>query len=86
MPARLNNRHQAMVRDKIQSSQLINRLQNHADGKVELTATQVQSIRILLDKALPNLQATEIDATIQDDRVESLSDQALMLIAGGKAG
>lgn len=59
MAARLNNRHQQMVRDKIQASQLINRLQDHVDGKVELTAAQVNSAKILLDRSLPVLQSVE---------------------------
>lgn len=59
MAARLNNRHQQMVRDKIQASQLINRLQDHVDGRVELTAAQVNSAKILLDRSLPVLQSVE---------------------------
>lgn len=60
MAARLNNRHQDMVRAKIQASQIINRLQKHVDGEAEMTPTQIQASKILLDKSLPNLQATEI--------------------------
>ncbi len=59
MAARLRPRHQEEVRTKIQASQLINRLTNHALGKVDMTATQVQAVRILLDKSLPNLAAVE---------------------------
>jgi hypothetical protein len=57
---RLNPRHQDMVRQKIQASQIVNRLQNHVDGKVELSATQVQAARILLDRSLPTLTSTEL--------------------------
>lgn len=59
MAARLRPRHQEEVRTKIQASQLINRLTNHALGKVDMSATQVQAVRILLDKSLPNLAAVE---------------------------
>jgi hypothetical protein len=61
MPARLNPRHQQMVRDKIQASQLINRLEAHAMGEVELSATQVRSIEVLLKKVVPDLSAVQVD-------------------------
>jgi hypothetical protein len=54
MAARLNPRHQEMVRAKIQASHLINGLHDHFDGKRELTATQLQSAKILLDKSISN--------------------------------
>ena len=60
MAAPLRKTRQDEVRQKIQASQLINRLQAHADGKVEMSATQVRAAQILLDKSIPNLVATEI--------------------------
>ena len=60
MAARLNKRHQGFVRDKIQASQIINRLQNHLDGKVELSQTQLRAAEILLKKSLPDLSAVEM--------------------------
>ena len=56
----LHPRHQDEVRQKIQSSQLINRLDKHARGKLELSQTQVRSIEILLRKTLPDLNATTL--------------------------
>lgn len=38
---------------------LVNRLENHALGKNELSATQIKAIEILLRKSLPDLQAVE---------------------------
>lgn len=57
MAARLNKRHQDFVRDKIQASQLINVLQNHALGltEQELTPTRLKAIEILLRKSVPDL-------------------------------
>lgn len=55
----LGKRHQNDVRAKIQSSQIINRLQSAFDGKIELTQTQVNIGKALLDKALPDLKAIE---------------------------
>jgi hypothetical protein len=48
-------RHDDETRKKIQTSQLINRLTDHAFGKVELDNSQVRSIEILLKKSLPDL-------------------------------
>jgi hypothetical protein len=52
--------HQEDVRAKIQASQLVNRLTDHALGTVELSPTQVQAIKILLSKTLPDLQSVEL--------------------------
>jgi hypothetical protein len=68
---------------------LINRLQDNANGKlrdksanpIEMTNGQVRSADILLNKALPNLQATELQATVHDDRVEAMTDAELIAIA-----
>lgn len=60
MAARLRSRHQDEVRTKIQTSQLINRLQDHALGEVELSPTQIKAVEVLLRKTLPDLSATEI--------------------------
>jgi hypothetical protein len=43
------------VRQKIQASQLINRLHDHAFGKVDMTPTQVDAAKTLLKKAVPDL-------------------------------
>ena len=56
----INKLHQADVRSKIQASQLINRLTDHALGEVELSATQVRAIEILLKKTIPDLSAVEL--------------------------
>lgn len=50
------------TREKIQTSQLINRLQNHAlsEEVTELKPSQLKAIEILLKKSLPDLQSTEI--------------------------
>ncbi len=58
--------HTDEIRAKIQTSQLINRLTDHAFSKVELSATQVQSIKILLSKAIPDLSAIQLEGTGDD--------------------
>lgn len=57
---RLNLRHQDMVRQKIRVSNIIARLDKHIDGKIEMSTTQVQAARILLDRTVPTLTSTEL--------------------------
>ena len=61
MAARINLPQTQKTRDKIKTSQLINRLENHAFGNVDLTPTQVNAIKILLGKTIPDLKQTDID-------------------------
>jgi hypothetical protein len=61
MAARLKPRHQDEIRTKIQTSQLVNVLENHALGlSEELSNSRMKAIEILLNKTLPNLQSTEL--------------------------
>lgn len=48
------------TRQKIKTSQLINRLEKHILGNLELTNTQVKGIEILLRKTLPDLASTQL--------------------------
>lgn len=65
MPARtVKIRHDEETRAKIQTSQLLNRLNDHVFGKdgtaVEISQTQMKAIEILLRKTLPDLAAVQI--------------------------
>lgn len=61
MAARIRRPHQDEVRAKIQASQLINVLQNHALGITEeLPQTRIKAIEILLRKSIPDLSAIEL--------------------------
>lgn len=63
MAERLRKRHQDEIRSKIQVSQLINVLTNHAlddQNKTEISATRMKAIELLLKKSLPDLSSTEI--------------------------
>lgn len=65
MAARLRKTHQDEVRTKIQASQLINVLQNHALGKTkELSQSRLKAIEILLRKSLPDLSAITHDGEV----------------------
>ena len=61
MPARVNRiRHDENTRKKIQAAYIINRLQGHVEGKIELTPSQIKAAEILLKKTLPDLQSVTI--------------------------
>lgn len=67
MAARLRKTHQDDVRLKIQASQIINRLQAHLSGEVELSATQLRAAEILLKKSVPDLSAIELSNPEDED-------------------
>lgn len=68
MAARVNKiRHDDETRAKIQTSQLVNRLTDHALGKVDLEPTQVRAIEVLLKKTLPDLSAVDSKGTMTPD-------------------
>jgi hypothetical protein len=55
MAARINRMHSEQVRLKIQSATLIERLQSHALGDIEMSATQINAANSLLDRSVPKL-------------------------------
>ena len=57
--------HQDDVRAKIQTSQLVNRLTDHALGTIELSPTQVRAIEILIKKTLPDLQSVDLSGMVE---------------------
>ena len=67
MAARLNREINEKHRESIRTTQLLKRLQMYAlneedpqNGKpVELSATQVRAVEILLDRVLPKMQSIE---------------------------
>jgi hypothetical protein len=60
----IGRRHQDDVRAKIQASQIINRLTDAFNGNIELTQTQVNIGKALLDKVLPDMKSVELEANI----------------------
>lgn len=86
--------HDNRTREKIRTSQLLNRLHAYAlseadpqSGKtVELTSTHVKAIEVLLRKSLPDL--TQVEGTMTNINVDAseLTDaQLAAIIAGGDA-
>ena len=58
--AKLNPRHQQLIRDKINSGLLVERLTECALGQLELTSQQMKAIEILLKKSVPDLSSVEM--------------------------
>lgn len=65
MAARKILHHPEEVRAKIQTSQLLNRLNDFAFSKIELSKSQVTAILGLLRKTLPDLSAIEVSGEIE---------------------
>lgn len=64
MPARKRRiRHDQDTRNKIQATQLINRLYKCAMGEVDMDSQQVTAAKTLLAKVLPDLQSVEANIT-----------------------
>lgn len=46
-------------RKSIQASNIMRRLSDHSEGKVQMTATQINAAKIVLGKCIPDLARTE---------------------------
>jgi len=69
-------RHDEETRLKIQTTQIINRLQNHILGKLELSSTQVRCAEILLKKTIPDLSPSENKTEVVHRYVARLPNKA----------
>lgn len=70
----LRPRHQDEIREKIQTSQLVNKLQNHAlnDDSADIPNSRMKAIEILLRKTLPDLTATELSGNPDNPLVSEI--------------
>ena len=59
MAARIHTANNAQVRERIQTTQLVKRLQDNAMGEITLDKERIRSIEILLKKTLPDLSAIQ---------------------------
>jgi hypothetical protein len=66
-----------VVRERIRTTKLIQRLQNHALGEVEMSPTQIKATEILLKKRLPDLSAVEHTGTTTHKHVSEFSEAEL---------
>lgn len=61
---RLNPKHDELTRAKIQTSQIINRLNSLVNGEVEMAPHQVTAALGLLRKTIPDLSATQLNGNL----------------------
>jgi len=65
------------ARERIKAGMIITRLQKHLNGELEMSGTQIQAARILLGKALPDLQAVEHSGNIDSKAARTMTDNEL---------
>ena len=71
MPARNRPGLSENTRKRIQTTMLVKRLEEHILGDVELSATQVRGIEVLLKKTLPDLSAIH---STSDEEAQTLDE------------
>lgn len=82
MAARIRKHHQDEVRARIQTSQLINVLQDHAFGhSEEISQSRMKAIEILLRKSLPDLSAVVVSGD-DENPIHSVSRIELVSLVG----
>ncbi len=59
MAARLDRRHSELSKSRIKTTLLLERVQSHAFGEVEMTPSQLQAAFGLLDRTVPKLSTIQ---------------------------
>jgi len=59
-------RNDESTRAKIQATVIVKLLQEHVLGNRDMTTTQIAAAKILMDKTLPNLAQTDINADVNN--------------------
>lgn len=59
-------------RERIQTSMLINRLNDHIFNKIRLEATQLKAIEILLRKVAPDLAQVDSTITVEEKPIANV--------------
>lgn len=77
MAARIRKYQQEEVRSKIQATQLVKRLTDHALNGLELSTTQIKAIEILLKKTVPDLTSVEM-STDPDNPMHMKIEQVIV--------
>jgi hypothetical protein len=86
MAARIRKNHQDEIRQKIQVSQLINVLTQHAlGGSPDISASRMKAIEILLKKSLPDLSAIEMTGP-DGGPLETINRVELVPLSGDRKG
>jgi hypothetical protein len=70
------------VRERIDTSMIINKLHRVVEGTEEMTMVQLQSAKILLNKTVPDLKAMEVTQTGDIDAKTVTNQQLIDVIEG----
>ena len=70
-------------RDHIQASKILDRLVDHFKGKLTLTSSQIVVGLKLINKVLPDLKQTELNAVIEHHIPDTFESLNTMLISQG---
>ena len=68
MAARIRKTHQDDVRSRIEVSNLLTRVQKYANGELsdeDISPNRLNAIKLLLSKALPDLQSIELTGDVK---------------------
>jgi hypothetical protein len=85
MAARLRKHHQEDVKQKIQATQLVNFLQNHALDDKPASSTRIDAAKFLLNKTLSNAPTDlDITADVTNRKAVDLTDDQLAEIANAR--
>ena len=80
-PAAFGNR----VRERIDTSMVLTKLGRHVTGDEEMSATQIQAARILLDRTVPVLKAVEVQGNQEVRDVKTIRTADLLDAIEGEA-
>lgn len=83
---RLNPAHDDRTRAKIQTSQIINRLNSFVNGRVEMSPAQVTAALGLLRKTLPDLSQSTVNHTVKREPNDYSREELLAIIANASNG
>jgi hypothetical protein len=72
------------VRERIDTSMIVKKLTGHINGEGEMSQTQIQAARILLDRTVPVLKAIEVRHE-DGGNAKTISDRQLLDIIDGQA-
>ena len=64
----LTNRQKESSKKAIQTTKIVQRLQKHGDGGLDLTASQIKAYDILLRKTLPDMRSDQVEINEGDNR------------------
>ena len=84
-----NPTYAAACRAKIRAGMVLNRLQKHVAGSLEMSPSQIQAASVLLRKVLPDLSESRSDITVRaaesmtEEQARHMAEEALEAARSG---